>query len=555
MRLSVRSLVHRHLILSITLLGGSAAIQAQVGSVLQQQKISVLEGGFTGTLAEDEYFGYALAPLGDLDGDGTGELAVATREGGVWILFLAPDGSVLAQVEIDILPGWHGASLAPLGDLDGDGLGDLAVGITRLVRAPLQGLVNKGAIEILFLRADGTVRATHTILQTDPVFVPAVDLHDAFAYALAGLGDVDGNGAGDLAVGAPYDDDGPGTYNGAVWIVRLERDGRARSAQKISELFGGGNGMFDANLLGTSVASLGDLDRDGNVDLVVGVPAGAFPLELHDPRLLVLFLDEDERLRSVRAVRQAEFGCGFDCGFASALAVLGDLDGDGTLELGIGASLWTPTPGPHPFSAPREGGFLIGSLRRDGSLARRLLVTPGRGGLGGPVPLDTLFGAALAPLGDLDRDGMPELAVGANQDDDGAEDTGSVWILELDASPLRNGTGVNPLTLREDEQPSSGHTWQLALDCSGHGPGLAYVAGFAAPLDGLPTPAGELLVDAGGSPRFFQFVTPHAGTPLVFVSRVPREVGLIGQVMYVQGLCTGAPRMRLSNALDVIVGR
>ena len=120
---------------------------------------------------------------------------------------------------------------------------------------------------------------------------------------------------------------------------------------------------------------------------------------------------------------------------------------------------------------------------------------------------------------------------------------------------MRNGSGVNPLTLRQTAPPSVGHHWKMILDCRGHAPGLAYVAGFGAPLAGHPTPAGELLVDAFASRRLFWLVAPHSGVPVPFATLVPRNVGLIGRALFVQVLCTGAPRMQLSNALDVILGR
>ena len=75
-----------------------------------------------------------MAALGDLDGDGTGDLAVGANgtgllsQGAVWILFLNPDGTVASEAKILGFRGYGGSSLATLGDLDGDGTGELAVG-------------------------------------------------------------------------------------------------------------------------------------------------------------------------------------------------------------------------------------------------------------------------------------------------------------------------------------------------------------------------------------------------------------------------------------------
>ncbi|MEE9295662.1 MAG: integrin alpha [Phycisphaerae bacterium] len=90
--------------------------QAQPGWVLSHQKISDTEAGFTGTLDDEDRFSRSLASLGDLDSDGVGDLAVGTprdddggfNRGAVWVLFL--DGICL----------W---------DLDGNG----AVGVSDLL--------------------------------------------------------------------------------------------------------------------------------------------------------------------------------------------------------------------------------------------------------------------------------------------------------------------------------------------------------------------------------------------------------------------------------------
>ena len=75
---------------------------ADYGEVLYHQKISDTEGGFTGELGNGDWFGIGTAPLGDLDGDGVGDLAVGAvcdddggnGHGAVWILFLNTDGTI-----------------------------------------------------------------------------------------------------------------------------------------------------------------------------------------------------------------------------------------------------------------------------------------------------------------------------------------------------------------------------------------------------------------------------------------------------------------------------
>ena len=254
------------------------------GTVKSHQKISDTEGGFTGILDNEDVFGASVASLGDLDGDGVGDLAVGAfkdddggyNHGAVWILFLNADGTVKTHQKISdteggftgiLDPGWFGHSVASLGDLDGDGVGDLAVGAPGVL-----GGLDRGAVWILFLNADGTVKTHQKISDTEGGFTGMLDDGDLFGHSVALLGDLDADGVPDLAVGAPYDDDG-GDTRGAVWVLFLNTDGTVKSHQKISDTQGGFTGTLDDfDRFGRSVASLDDLDGDGVGDLVAGAP-------------------------------------------------------------------------------------------------------------------------------------------------------------------------------------------------------------------------------------------------------------------------------------------
>jgi hypothetical protein len=520
--------------------------------VLEERKISNLEGGLPDPLPHDSYFGISSAPLGDLNGDGTGDLAVSAYSygGSVWILLLDEDGRVIGHNRVMGIGARHYSDgLATLGDLDGDGLAELAVSINLSTRT-----TRTIAVDVLFLRPDGTVRRTQRIEPTDPVFFPPIrsEYLDYFGFGLAGLGDADQDGVPDLVIGAPADENGPGRNNGALWIVYLQPDGKPKKAHKISERWGGGEGLLHVRGLGTSIATLGDLDGDGNLDLLAGEPDST---TRPSADVLVLFLDQNERLRAVHKIPQHELG--LPSGgwyFGQSVEVLGDLDRDGTIEVAVGAPYWqAPADTPEEFRL-WQGAVLVGSLRRDGSVARSVLLSSQRGGFARELEENTGFGYGLAALGDLDGDGGSDLVVGAYQDEDGADEAGAVWIVDLDTSAVRNGSGVNPLSLSQASEPIVGHDWEIVMDCSAHLRGVASIAGFAAPIQGLLTPLGEVLVDLD-SPRFFHLVAPHRGTAVSFQIPVPLDPALIGLFLHVQGRCTGARRPQLSNALDVIIGR
>jgi hypothetical protein len=481
-----------------------------------------------------------LAVGAEYDDDG------GSNHGALWILFLASDGSVLAEQKISQTAGGFtgaltvnsqlGRKLAAVGDLDGDGRTELAV----LSRAP-------NRLWILFLAADGTVTTTRENLFTDPVFGPG-SAPEHFYYAdMDALGDLDGDGLGDLAIGAPRDSDGFHEA-GAVWIARMDADGSFKAAHKISQTQGGFTGtLYEEGYFGIALEHLGDLDGDGNRELAVLSPYGP-PF---GGTMWVLRLDANELVTS-----QVGFEDFDDYGLlwpnlgeyaAWRMAWLGDIDGDGDGELAQGFP-YTNFPG----GDVGEGGITIGSVESDGSILKRVRISNERGGFG-PLARRTDFGYDLAPLGDLDGDGLPELAVGAPSDRTATLPMGGLWIVSLDTDAARNGAGTNPVTLSQTDEPVFGTPWSVTLDCSAHAPGLALVFARSAPLAGQATPFGELLV--GGHP-LFALQAVHASAPIVLqVGVPPLDIALLDLPLFVQGLCDGAPGLRLGNALDVLVGR
>ena len=85
-----------------------------------------------------------------------------------------------------------------------------------------------------------------------------------FGSAVAPLGDLDGDGVDDLAVGAPSQTGAP--TGGAVHVLFMNANGTVKSSQRIASGIGGGPALTDGDYFGHSVAVLGDLDGDGVTD-------------------------------------------------------------------------------------------------------------------------------------------------------------------------------------------------------------------------------------------------------------------------------------------------
>jgi hypothetical protein len=161
------------------------------------------------TLSAGDSFGTGLANIGDLNGNGVNDLVVgADRDNGdnedvgaVHILFMDENGGLAKATEtIDGTTTngptlgngyWFGGSVANIGDFDGNGVDDLAVGANLCCG----GAEDKGAIYILFMDQDpgnGLGKATVAIDDTT-TNGPTLSDNDRFGNAVANMGDMDGN--------------------------------------------------------------------------------------------------------------------------------------------------------------------------------------------------------------------------------------------------------------------------------------------------------------------------------------------------------------------------
>ena len=405
-------------------------VLAADGEVLSHQKISSTAGGYPGTLANFDYFGYGAASIGDLDNDGVTDLAVSafrsTQGAYVEILFLNSNGTVKDTERInDTFSGGGGqfTQVSSLGDLDGDGVLDLAVG------APMDGDggYNHGAVWILFLNADGTVKTHQKISSLAGGFAGTLVSNDRFGSAVTSLNDLDGDGITDIAVGAAGD--WTEAVTGAVWILFLNTDGTVKAHRKIS----GGEGGFTGSLnngerFGQSVTRVNDLDVDGIPELVVGAHTDDDGAS-NSGSIWILFLNADGTVKLHQKISNASGGfsgsLGTEAYFGHSLTSFKDLDGDCVADLAVGSYK-------DSVSGFNRGAVWILFLNTDGTVKAHRKISGGEGGFTGQLDDEDQFGISVASLGDLNGDAVPDLAVGAAPDDDGGADRGAVWILFLD---------------------------------------------------------------------------------------------------------------------------
>ena len=159
-----------------------------------------------------------------------------------------------------------GHSITNIGDLDGDGVIDLVVGASKDDNAAGN---KRGTVHILFMESDGSVKSTVEI-NSDTTNGPTLTNDDRFGYSAENIGDLDGDGVNDLAVGAIQDDEGTGNNLGAVHIMFMNTDGSVDSTVEINDSTENGPTLSAGDEFGSSIANIGDLDGDGVDDLAVG---------------------------------------------------------------------------------------------------------------------------------------------------------------------------------------------------------------------------------------------------------------------------------------------
>jgi len=288
------------------------------------------------------------------------------------------------------------------GDINGDGVIDLVIG----ARSDDDGQTDAGAVYIVFMNNDGSVQFNQKISMLEGGFDEILPENNFFGYGVAGIGDYNNDNIPDIAVSAPS------SINRALYIIHLNSNGTVKSYVKNSDIIAQG------------LSAIGDINGDGRIDLVACDPNSDLGGN-NRGAIDILFLDNNSQVIHNNTVTISSTSGGFGSGLENndrfggrEVAMLGDIDNDGTLELAVGAFM----------SDGGKGAIWILSLDNNTfNVVSKVKITEGLNGFSDALTSDVnpngtfgaSFGHALSKVGDLNGDGVPDLMTGANQQNEG----------------------------------------------------------------------------------------------------------------------------------------
>jgi hypothetical protein len=421
-----------------------AAVLAATGTIRNDNRIiDVANLGSAGFridgAAAGDVSGYSVASAGDVNRDGFADLIIGapgadpsgrSDAGSSYVVFgkasgfsnlnLGNLGSAGFRIDGAAAGDVSGHSVASAGDVNRDGFADLIIGAPG---ADPSGRSDAGSSYVV----SGSSNLDLANLGSAGFQLNGAAAGDVSGYSVASAGDVNRDGFADLIIGAPEADPSGRSDAGSSYVVF----GFSNLDFRIID------GAAAGDVSGYSVASAGDVNRDGFADLIIGAP-GADPSGRSDAGSSYVVFGTAAGFTDIDLGNLGSAGFRIDgaaAGDLSAYSVAsaGDVNRDGFADLIIGAPSASPSGRSFAGSSyvvfGKASGFSNLDLGNLGSAGFRI---------DGAAVRD-LSGFSVASAGDVNRDGFADLIIGAPEaDPSGRSNAGSTYVVFGKASGFSN---------------------------------------------------------------------------------------------------------------------
>jgi len=381
----------------------SASLQILGSAAEDQAGTSVSSAG---DIDGDERFDILLgAPFSDAAGNATGTAYLfrgATISSGITTVASA-DIMFFGENPVDLA----GSHVASAGDVDDDGFDDLLIG------APYSDIGGNRAGQVYLFLGDTLTDVSYSVSEAYASFYGEAT-YDETEYA-KGVGDVDGDGLGDILVSSPKNDDG-GVDAGKVYLIYGDSIQNAVRPLSLSDLAFVGEAAED--MAGSAIEGCGDVNGDGLDDLLVASPKS--DVNGSNSGKIYLITNSAMLSTSISLADVSQYFYGEDIGdeAGTGLSSINDLDGDGMRELIFGA--------PFNNSLDFNAGKAYAYYSSDIGIGAHNLASSSLSYAG--IESNNYLGAAVSAPGDLNNDGVKDLVLGAYGNNINGANTGKMYI-------------------------------------------------------------------------------------------------------------------------------